>query len=284
MIRILLAIWMAWQTASPEALRHLQAGAEADKQRRFDVAIAEFKKVTELEPNLPDGFLNLGQAYMESQDYGAAIPPLKRAVQLAPDLAAAHQLLGYALLSQGYQCRGNSASGEGPGTNCIRDRADRSRAIAAGSRKSAGSFGQTSQRSRPALLSGSGQRAAYRNNRLILCWLRTRIRRALIRRWLRIISCCDKCPRQRKNSVKPCGFVPTLPNCILNSAWCTRALRSGQKRKKSFALKPSCSRETPRPPIVWAPHSCNKERPARPGLNWSVPIACSRTCPKRYIL
>ena len=102
MIRILLAIWMAWQTASPEALRHLQAGTEADRQRRFDVAIAEFKKVTELEPNLPDGFLNLGQAYMESQDYGAAIPQLKRAVQLAPDLAAAHQLLGYALLSQGF--------------------------------------------------------------------------------------------------------------------------------------------------------------------------------------
>jgi tetratricopeptide (TPR) repeat protein len=101
-IRILLAVWLAWQTASPEALRHLQAGIDADKQRHFDVAIAEFKKVTELEPNLPEGFVNLGQAYMESQDYGAAITPLKRAVQLAPDLAAAHQLLGYALLAQGY--------------------------------------------------------------------------------------------------------------------------------------------------------------------------------------
>jgi tetratricopeptide (TPR) repeat protein len=102
-IRILLALWLAWQTASPEALRHLQAGTEADKQRQFDVAVAEFKKVTELEPSLPDGFVNLGQAYMESQNYGAAIPPLKRAVQLAPDLAAAHQLLGYALLAQGYK-------------------------------------------------------------------------------------------------------------------------------------------------------------------------------------
>jgi tetratricopeptide (TPR) repeat protein len=101
-IRILLALWLAWQTASPEALQHMQAGVEADRQRHFDVAIAEFKKVTELEPNLPDGFLNLGQAYMESRDYGAAITPLKRAVQLAPDLAAAHQLLGYALLAQGY--------------------------------------------------------------------------------------------------------------------------------------------------------------------------------------
>ena len=102
MIRILLAVWLAWQTVSPEALQHLQAGTEAEKQRHFDIAIAEFKKVTELAPALPDGFVNLGQAYMENQDYGAAIPPLKHAVQLAPDLAAAHQLLGYALLAQGY--------------------------------------------------------------------------------------------------------------------------------------------------------------------------------------
>jgi tetratricopeptide (TPR) repeat protein len=101
-IRILLAVWLAWQTVSPEALQHLQAGTEAEKQRHFDIAIAEFKKVTELAPTLPDGFVNLGQAYMENQDYGAAIPPLKHAVQLAPDLAAAHQLLGYALLAQGY--------------------------------------------------------------------------------------------------------------------------------------------------------------------------------------
>jgi len=101
-IPILMAVWLAWQTVSPEALQHLQAGTESDKQRHFEVAIAEFKRVTELEPALPDGFMNLGQAYMESQNYGAAIPPLKRAVQLAPDLAAAHQLLGYALLAQGY--------------------------------------------------------------------------------------------------------------------------------------------------------------------------------------
>ena len=102
MIRIVLAIWLAWQTVSPEALQHLQAGAEADKQRHFDVAIEEYKKVTELAPKLPDGFVNLGQAYMENRDYGAAIAPLKRAVELAPDLAGAHQLLGYALLAQGY--------------------------------------------------------------------------------------------------------------------------------------------------------------------------------------
>jgi tetratricopeptide (TPR) repeat protein len=101
-IRILVAFWLAWQTASPEAMQHLQAGTEADKQGHFEVAIAEFKRVTELEPKFTDGFVNLGQAYMENRDYGAAIPPLKHALDLAPDLAAAHQLLGYALLAQGY--------------------------------------------------------------------------------------------------------------------------------------------------------------------------------------
>ncbi len=39
---------------------------------------------------------------MENQEYGAAIAPLKHALELSPDLAAAHQLLGYALLAQGY--------------------------------------------------------------------------------------------------------------------------------------------------------------------------------------
>ena len=102
MIRILLMFWLAWQTVSPEALQHLQAGAEAEKQRHFDVAIAEFKKATELAPTLAEAFVNLGQAYMERQDYGAAIAPLKRAVELSPNLAGAHQLLGYALLAQGY--------------------------------------------------------------------------------------------------------------------------------------------------------------------------------------
>ena len=63
MIRILLMFWLAWQTVSPEALQHLQAGAEAEKQRHFDVAIDEFKKATELAPTLAEAFVNLGQAY-----------------------------------------------------------------------------------------------------------------------------------------------------------------------------------------------------------------------------
>jgi tetratricopeptide (TPR) repeat protein len=102
MTHFLLFLWLAWQTASPQALQHMQAGLEADRQRHFEAAIAEFRKVTELEPSLPDGFINLGQAYMENHEFGNAIAPLKHALELSPDVTAAHRLLGYALLSQGY--------------------------------------------------------------------------------------------------------------------------------------------------------------------------------------
>jgi len=101
-IRGLLLLWFAWQIASPQAAEHMQAGIEADKQRQFTVAIKEFKQVTELEPSFADGFISLGQAYMENGDYGPAIAPLKHALELKADSLPAHQLLGYALLSQGY--------------------------------------------------------------------------------------------------------------------------------------------------------------------------------------
>jgi len=80
----------------------MQAGIAADKQRQFDVAIAEFRRVTDLEPTYADGFVSLGQTYMEKHDFSSAIVPLKRALEVDGDLAPAHQLLGYALLAQGY--------------------------------------------------------------------------------------------------------------------------------------------------------------------------------------
>jgi tetratricopeptide (TPR) repeat protein len=101
-IRALLLLWFASQTISPEAAQHMQAGIAADKQKQFDVAITEFKKVTELEPTFADGFVGLGQSYMEEHNFASAVTPLKRALEVDSDLASAHQLLGYALLAQGY--------------------------------------------------------------------------------------------------------------------------------------------------------------------------------------
>jgi tetratricopeptide (TPR) repeat protein len=102
MIRSLLLIALALQLSSPEAAEHMQAGIAADKQKNFAAAAAEFKKVTQLDPTFVDGFISLGQAYMESGDYGSSIPPLKHALELNADSAPAHQLLGYSLLAQGY--------------------------------------------------------------------------------------------------------------------------------------------------------------------------------------
>src|SRR5271163_5222794 len=102
MIGAVLLLWFASQTLSPEAAQHMQAGIDADKQRQFDTAIAEYRKVTELDPAFADGFISLGQAYMEKRDFGSAVAPLKRALEVDPDAAPAHQLLGYALLAQGY--------------------------------------------------------------------------------------------------------------------------------------------------------------------------------------
>jgi tetratricopeptide (TPR) repeat protein len=102
MIRALIVLLLASQSPSPQALQHMQAGVEAEKNKNFELAIAEFRKVTELEPTSPTGFVSLGQAYLENHDYGGAIPPLKQALKLNPDLQAADRLLGYALLARGY--------------------------------------------------------------------------------------------------------------------------------------------------------------------------------------
>jgi tetratricopeptide (TPR) repeat protein len=92
----------ATQTGNSEALQHIQAGLTARQQKQVDVEITEFQKAAELDPNSADAAVNLGEAYMEKRDYGAAIPPLKHALELSPDLPVADQLLGFALLSQGY--------------------------------------------------------------------------------------------------------------------------------------------------------------------------------------
>src|SRR5580692_12482672 len=99
----LLSLLLALQaSASPSpALQHLHTGVEAEKSGQLDAAVAEFQKTTELDPKLAVAFADLGGVYIEKRDYAAAIPPLKRAVELSPDLEAAQRLLGYALLAQG---------------------------------------------------------------------------------------------------------------------------------------------------------------------------------------
>jgi tetratricopeptide (TPR) repeat protein len=102
MIHALLTLCLSLQNISSEAAQHMQTGIDAHKQGHFDAAITEFRKATETDPTLIQAFLYLGEEYSQIHDYGAAIPPLKRAVELQPDSEEAHRQLGYALLSAGF--------------------------------------------------------------------------------------------------------------------------------------------------------------------------------------
>jgi tetratricopeptide (TPR) repeat protein len=98
----ILIVFLGLQSVSPAGAEHMQAGLAAHKQKHFDEPIAACPKATETDPNLPEAFLNLGEEYMQIHDYGAAIAPFRRALELRPDLDDAHLQLGYALLSQGF--------------------------------------------------------------------------------------------------------------------------------------------------------------------------------------
>ena len=89
------------QSLTPEVIEHAQAGAAAAQQGRFSVAIQEYRKVTELQPDSAIGHAHLGSAYFENGEYGAAIPELEHALRLDPNLTDTHQTLGVVLLMQG---------------------------------------------------------------------------------------------------------------------------------------------------------------------------------------
>jgi tetratricopeptide (TPR) repeat protein len=98
----ILILYLVLQSVSSEAAQHMQAGIEAHKQGHVDAAITEFRKATEVDPNLVEAFLYLGEEYSQTHNYAAAVAPLKRVLELRPDLDEAHQQLGYVLLSLGF--------------------------------------------------------------------------------------------------------------------------------------------------------------------------------------
>ena len=102
MIPLALILLLAFQSVSPEGAQHMQAGVDAHKQGNFAVAIQEFQKATMTDPNLVEAFLNLGEVYLETRDYAAAVVALQHALVLNPELEAIHLQLGYALLAEGY--------------------------------------------------------------------------------------------------------------------------------------------------------------------------------------
>ena len=62
---------------------HAAAGMKAIEEKRFEDAIAAFRRAVELQPERPDMNHALGMAYMHRGETGSAIPHLGRAVELA---------------------------------------------------------------------------------------------------------------------------------------------------------------------------------------------------------
>ena len=96
MVLTFLSCCLLLQAFTPEVIEHAQAGAAAQKEHKWDIAIREFRKVIELQPDSVSGHANLGESYFQSGDYASAIPELQRALQLNPNLMGTHQTLGVA--------------------------------------------------------------------------------------------------------------------------------------------------------------------------------------------
>jgi Flp pilus assembly protein TadD len=135
MIRLFFLAWLAGQSPSPDAMQQIQAALVARKQHQVETEIVEFRKATELDPALADAFVNLGAAYMEKGDYGAAITQLKRALEISSDLVVAHQFLGYALLEQGYAAEAIPHLQRVGRTGCLGSCTDRNRPAERSSRQ-----------------------------------------------------------------------------------------------------------------------------------------------------
>jgi serine/threonine protein kinase/tetratricopeptide (TPR) repeat protein len=69
--------------------------------RRFDEAVAEFKRAEQLDPLSPVNPAVLGWGLTEARRYDEAIAPLKRALELEPDFVLAHMYLAWLYRASG---------------------------------------------------------------------------------------------------------------------------------------------------------------------------------------
>lgn len=96
-----LVLFVALQV-TPELRRHVDAGLKAKAAGDLDIAIQEFRRVTEIAPGLAAAHVNLGAVLFDKKAYAEAIPSLRRALELNSDLPGVHVMLGTALLAQGF--------------------------------------------------------------------------------------------------------------------------------------------------------------------------------------
>ena len=69
----------------PDAQISFERGQALFNQGRYEEAIPNFMRATQLDPNLGRGYLYLGRSYLNLGRWQKAIPPLRAALRLAPD-------------------------------------------------------------------------------------------------------------------------------------------------------------------------------------------------------
>lgn len=81
------------------AVVHTRLGQLATSQCRFDEAIVEHRAALGLHPDLPDALIHWGIALVNQGDLEGGMEKTRRALEVAPDNAAAHHSLGQMLLA-----------------------------------------------------------------------------------------------------------------------------------------------------------------------------------------
>ena len=71
-----------------------ELGIKFNKEREYELALKYFNILTYLEPSGSTGFYNMGNTYMELEDYKSAEDFFKKALDLDPKYDLAHSNLG----------------------------------------------------------------------------------------------------------------------------------------------------------------------------------------------
>jgi tetratricopeptide (TPR) repeat protein len=92
----------AQSQGSEQQIEELFRGGQiALKEGDFPRAVEQFKKVLELDPNLPEAEVNLGLAYQSLLQYDEAVHQLAKALRQRPDLSAPNVIVGMDYLKLG---------------------------------------------------------------------------------------------------------------------------------------------------------------------------------------
>ncbi|MGA1874212.1 MAG: tetratricopeptide repeat protein, partial [bacterium] len=83
-----------------EAKSHFQKGLEFSQIGKVDLAIHEYNKALELDPNLSMAHVNLGMSYIFKKEFDQAVDELKKAIMQNPELKIAHYNLWWAYRQQ----------------------------------------------------------------------------------------------------------------------------------------------------------------------------------------